>query len=91
MNFVHDTLGDGRAIRIFTVVDDFTRTCPSSAVDFALPARRVIALLDHLAGTLSLRPALVCDNGSEFTSQAFDQWAHQPTPRASTAGCGMNA
>jgi putative transposase len=77
MDFVHDTLGDGRAIRIFTVVDDFTRACPLIAVDFALPAARVIGLLEQLALVGPLPPALVCDNGSEFTSQAFDQWAHQ--------------
>ena len=76
MDFVHDTLGDGRVIRIFTVVDDFTRRCPLIAVDFALPAPRVIALLEQLATTTTLPRAIVCDNGSEFTSQAFDQWAH---------------
>jgi putative transposase len=54
-----------------------TRTCPIIAVDVALPAGRVIELLDHLALTMPLPPVLVCDNGSEFTSQAFDQWAHQ--------------
>ena len=77
MDFMHDTLGDGRAIRIFTVVDDCTRRCPLIAVDFALPAGRVTALLDQLAPSGPLPEALVCDNGSEFTSQAFDQWAHQ--------------
>jgi putative transposase len=76
MDFVHDTLGDGRTIRIFTVVDDFTRACPLIAVDLALPAAHVIARLDALAHTTALPRALVCDNGSEFTSQAFDQWAH---------------
>jgi len=74
MDFVHYTLGDGRALRCFTVVDDFTRACPLIAVDVALPAARVIAELERLH---PLPPALVCDNGSEFTSQAFDQWAHQ--------------
>lgn len=76
MDFVHDTLGDGRAIRIFTLVDDYTRACPLIAVDVALPADRVIARLNHLAERTPLPAALVCDNGSEFTSQAFDQWAH---------------
>lgn len=73
MDFVHDTLGDGRAIRIFTVVDDYTRACPAIAVDFSLAASRITAVLDQLG---PLPPVLVCDNGAEFTSQAFDQWAH---------------
>lgn len=77
MDFVHDTLGDGRVIRLFAVVDDFTRACPLIAVDVALPAERVIAHFEQLARTHVLPPALVCDNGAEFTSQAFDQWAHR--------------
>ena len=76
LDFVHDTLGDGRTIRILTVVDDFTRACPLIAVDVALPAERVIDHLELLGQTAPLPRALVCDNGSEFTSQAFDQWAH---------------
>jgi len=76
MDFVHDTLGDGRAIRVFTVVDDFTRACPLLAVDLALPAARITQRFDQLAITMPLPRTLVCDNGSEFTSQAFDQWAH---------------
>jgi putative transposase len=76
IDFMHDTLGNGRVIRVLTVVDDFTRRCPLIAVDFALPAARVTRLLDELTLTTSLPRAIVCDNGSEFTSQAFDQWAH---------------
>jgi hypothetical protein len=40
-DFVYDTLGDRRAIRIFTVVDDSTRACPLLVVDPALPAARI--------------------------------------------------
>jgi putative transposase len=46
-------------------------------VDVALPAGRITGLLDQLADTRPLPAALVCDNGSEFTSVAFDPWAHQ--------------
>lgn len=76
IDFVHDTLADGRVIRLLTVVDDFTRVCPLIAVDFALPAPHVTALLDRVAERTPLPRRIVCDNGTEFTSQAFDQWAH---------------
>lgn len=76
MDFMQDTLGNGRVIRLFTVVDDFTRACVLLVVDVALPAARIIRQLDQLRATTALPTTLVCDNGAEFTSQAFDQWAH---------------
>lgn len=76
MDFVRDTLGDGRTFRIFSVVDDFTRACVLQVVDLALPAARLLRAFDRCAEHRDLAPTLVCDNGSEFTSQAFDQWAH---------------
>lgn len=77
MDFVRDTLADGRAFRAFTVVDDFTRECPVIAVDTHLSSERVIAVLEQLAGRRGLPQALVCDNGPEFTSRAFDAWAYR--------------
>ena len=76
MDFVHDTLGDGRAIRIFTVVDDFTRACVLLVADVTLGAPRVTRELGRVGQVHGLPRTLVCDNGPEFTSQAFDQWAH---------------
>lgn len=76
IDFMHDTLGDGRAIRLLPVVDDCTRACPVIVVDRAWPAARVTRELDALQETIGLPRAIVCDNGSECTSQTFDQWAH---------------
>lgn len=73
MDFVADTLGDGRTFRVFTLVDDFSRQSPATIVDVSIGADRITQLLDDLD---VLPKALVCDNGPEFTSQAFDQWAH---------------
>jgi putative transposase len=74
MDFMSDTLGDGRTFRIFTVVDDCARNAPGLLVDFSLGADRVTRFLDELP---DLPTDLVCDNGPEFTSQCFDQWAHE--------------
>ena len=73
MDFVYDRLGDGRALRVFTLVDDFTRASPGLLFDVAIGAERLTAFLDALG---VLPTALVCDNGPEFTSRHFDQWAH---------------
>jgi putative transposase len=75
IDFVHDRLATGRAIRVLTVVDDCTRECPALAVDYSLPSTRVIAALERAAGPRGLPERLVCDHGSEFSSRLFLSWA----------------
>ncbi len=77
IDFVRDTLADGRVFRSFTVVDDFTRECPAIEVDRSLPGERVARTLDPLSGERELPRAIVCDNGPEFQGQALDFWAHR--------------
>jgi putative transposase len=77
IDFVRDTLADGRPFRGFTVVDDFTRECPAIEVDHSLPGERVARTLDRLSRERGLPKAIVCDNGPEFQGQALDFWAHR--------------
>jgi len=73
---VRDTLGDGRAFRALTIVDDCTRDVPAIEVDFSLPGARVLAVLDRLARTRGIPKAIVCDNGPEFAGETFDERAY---------------
>jgi putative transposase len=75
IDFVHDRLATGRAIRVLTVLDDCTRECPVLVVDYSLPSDRVIAALERAAGARGLPARLVCDHGAEFSSRAFLSWA----------------
>jgi putative transposase len=80
IDFVHDRLATGRAIRVLTVVDDCTRPgrvseCPVLVVDTSLPSARVTAELDRVAAMRGLPARLVCDHGSEFSSRTFLGWA----------------
>ena len=77
MDFVRDTLSNGRVFRAFTVVDDCTRECPAIEVDHSLPGERVAHTLDRLARERGLPQAIVCDNGPEFQGQTLDFWAHR--------------
>lgn len=76
MDFVCDSLADGRAFRVFNVVDDYTRECLASIVDLSLPGSRVARELEAIVGLRGSPRALLCDNGPEFTSKALDQWAY---------------
>lgn len=75
MDFLRDTLADGRPYRIWAVVDDATREAPLVLVDRPLPAPRVVEALDTLLLVRGRPQAIVCDNGPEFVSLALDQWA----------------
>ncbi len=75
MDFVHDTLADGRPYRIWALVDDATRESPLLLVDRSLPAARIVEALDTLLLVRGTPQAMVCDNGPEFVSLALDQWA----------------
>jgi putative transposase len=77
MDFVRDTLADGRVFRAFTLVDDCTRECPVIEVDTSLSGERVVRILNQLVATRGRPQTLVCDNGPEFQSRALDAWAHQ--------------
>jgi putative transposase len=75
MDFLRDTLADGRPYRIWTLVDDCTREAPLLLVDRALPAARIVEALETLVLVRGRPVAIVCDNGPEFVSLALDQWA----------------
>lgn len=75
MDFVHDSLADGRTFRTFNVVDAFTRECHAIEVDTSLPAARVVRVLDKLVWLYGLPESLRVDNGPEFVSTTLDAWA----------------
>lgn len=77
MDFVSDSLADGRRFRSLTVVDDFSRESPVIFVDRSIPGSKVAQILDGLGGTRGLPESIVCDNGPEFISSALDWWANE--------------
>lgn len=77
MDFVSDRLADGRAFRVLTIVDQYSRECPLLEPGFSLTGKRVVDCLDRLASERGLPDAITIDNGSEFCSRALDIWAYQ--------------
>ena len=77
MDFMADTLADGRTFRTLNIVDDFSRECVATEVGRSIPGAQVFRLLDRLARTRGLPRTVVMDNGPEFTSRALDQWAYR--------------
>jgi putative transposase len=78
MDFMRDTLADGRVFRTLNVVDDATRECLAIEVDTSLSGARTARVLDRVATKRGGYPSrLVLDNGPECTSKALDQWAYE--------------
>jgi len=76
LDFVSDTLSNGRTFRCLNIVDEFTRECLGVYVAHSIPSVAVIEALERLREERGLPEVLVSDNGSEFTSRAFDAWAY---------------
>jgi putative transposase len=74
MDFVSDSLSNGRRIKCLTVADDFSHECIDIAVDFGISGQYVTRLLDQAAIFRGYPVAVRTDNGPEFTSRAFLAW-----------------
>lgn len=75
LDFAHDAVACGRAIRVLSVVDACTRECLALEVDTSFASRRVTRVLEAIAAERGLPQAIRCDNGPELTSRHFLAWA----------------
>jgi putative transposase len=76
LDFVADQLANGTRFRTLPVVDLCTRECLAIAVGQRLTGVDVVTSLAAIRRERGAPARLLCDNGSEFTSQALDLWAY---------------
>jgi putative transposase len=74
LDFIGDTLSDGRRFRILFIVDDFSRECLACVVDTSLSGVRVVRELTCLINERGMPEVIVSDNGPELTSTAILRW-----------------
>lgn len=77
LDFLTDSLADGRRYRVLTIVDNVSRVSPAIAVGASLTGERVVTLLEGLRSTVGVPRRIAIDNGPEFISKALDAWAYQ--------------
>jgi putative transposase len=75
LDFVSDSLADGRRLRILTVVDDFTRESLKMVVDTSINGARAVRELSDLIAQRGRPECILSDNGTEFTSHAILRWS----------------
>jgi putative transposase len=76
MDFMHDTLADGRAVRILTVLDVYARECVALVGAAAFSGGDVARVLTAAGVDRGLPQRITVDNGTEFTSKLLDHWAY---------------
>jgi putative transposase len=75
LDFAHDAVAAGRAIRVLSVVDVYTRECLALEVDTSFASRRVTRALDEIIEQRGQPRAIRCDNGPDLTSRHFLAWS----------------
>jgi putative transposase len=74
MDFMSDSLWDGRRFRLLNIMDDYNREVLAIEADTSLPALRVIRVLEHLKQHRGLPKMIRVDNGPELISDRLDAW-----------------
>ena len=77
MDFMKDWTLNGRAVRILSVVDEYTRECLALVVARRLTAADVVAVLEVLLWRHGTPAHVRSDNGPEFVATLVVQWAAQ--------------
>jgi putative transposase len=77
VDFMNDTLWDGRRYRLLNIVDDFNREVLHIEADTSLPTIRLIRTLEYLKEFRGLPKVMRVDNGPEFISSKLDLWCKQ--------------
>jgi transposase InsO family protein len=73
-DFMTDRTHDGKAFRLLTIVDEFTRECLAIVVARKLTADDVLAILTDLFITRGCPAHLRSDNGPEFCAKIVRAW-----------------
>lgn len=77
MDFMSDSLDNGKRFRTFNVMDDYNREGLTIEVDFSLPSARVIRALEQVIEWRGKPAAIRCDNGPEYISNELTSWANE--------------
>jgi putative transposase len=75
LDFMSDSLSNGRAFRTLNILDDFNREALWIEVDTSLPAERVIRVLEMIILWRGKPKQIRMDNGPELISHRLEEWA----------------
>src|SRR5229473_5053943 len=73
-DFTMDETSEGRRLKWFSVMDEFTRECLALEVERRMTARDVVVILTWLEAKRGAPGAIRSDNGPEFIARAVGRW-----------------
>jgi putative transposase len=77
VDFMSDTLWDGRRYRLLNIIDDYNREILHIESDLSLPTVRLIRVLEYLKEFRGTPQMIRVDNGPEFISHKLDGWCRE--------------
>jgi putative transposase len=77
MDFMCDSLVDGRRFRLLNIIDDYNRESLCTEVDTSLPSLRVIRVLQRVIESRGKPKTIRVDNGPEFVSDKLQLWCDE--------------
>lgn len=77
MDFVSDSLFNGKRFRALTIVDNFSRECLGIWVDQSIKGEDVVQFMKRISFNRGAPERVFLDNGPEFIGKALDRWAYE--------------
>lgn len=77
LDFMRDTLYDGRPFRTLNVIDEGNREALRIECGTSIPSSRVVRVLEQLVEMFGRPEAIRLDNGPELTAEVFVDWAEK--------------
>ncbi len=76
MDFMHDTLENGRKFRTLNIIDDYNREVLTIEIQLGISSRIVTEVLTELLRERGRPEWIRVDNGPEFISSTLNDWCH---------------
>lgn len=77
IDFMSDSLSNGRHYRVLNIIDDYRREALQIDPSFSFQGERVIRTFEQIFEYRDKPLIIRCDNGPEFISKRFVDWANE--------------